>query len=182
MDCSPPGSSVHGIFQARVLGWGAIAFSDASQHANPNEGSSRVQEASRGADLSSPLPRPFLGPFPWQFPHPAPVGENQNLPSICILCDSVPRLLPEDLHMTLAKAPSSQQTRYSHPPCASSCPLEPPKVKWFTGVSHSQQVTATGTRMTVFRFMLQCVLHCIRLFPKHPGDDLPPSVCLTGGG
>ena len=23
MDCSPPGSSVHGIFQARVLGWGA---------------------------------------------------------------------------------------------------------------------------------------------------------------
>ena len=27
MDCSPPGSSVHGVFQARVLGWGAIAFS-----------------------------------------------------------------------------------------------------------------------------------------------------------
>ena len=27
-DCSPPGSSVHGIFQARVLEWVAIAFSD----------------------------------------------------------------------------------------------------------------------------------------------------------
>ena len=27
-DCSLPGSSVHGIFQARVLEWGAIAFSD----------------------------------------------------------------------------------------------------------------------------------------------------------
>ena len=27
MDCSPPGSSVHGIFQARVLEWSAIAFS-----------------------------------------------------------------------------------------------------------------------------------------------------------
>ena len=27
MDCSPPGSSVHGILQARVLEWGAIAFS-----------------------------------------------------------------------------------------------------------------------------------------------------------
>ena len=26
-DCSPPGSSVHGIFKARVLQWGAIAFS-----------------------------------------------------------------------------------------------------------------------------------------------------------
>ena len=27
MDCSLPGSSVHGIFQARVLEWGAISFS-----------------------------------------------------------------------------------------------------------------------------------------------------------
>ena len=30
MDCSLPGSSVHGIFQARVLEWGAIAFSGRS--------------------------------------------------------------------------------------------------------------------------------------------------------
>ena len=29
MDCSLPGSSIHGIFQARLLEWGAIAFSDA---------------------------------------------------------------------------------------------------------------------------------------------------------
>ena len=28
MDCSLQGSSIHGIFQARVLEWGAIAFSD----------------------------------------------------------------------------------------------------------------------------------------------------------
>ena len=28
MDCSLPGSSVHGIFQARILEWGAIAFSE----------------------------------------------------------------------------------------------------------------------------------------------------------
>ena len=28
MDCSPPGSSVHGILQARVVEWGAIAFSN----------------------------------------------------------------------------------------------------------------------------------------------------------
>ena len=28
MNYSPPGSSVHGVFQARVLEWGAIAFSD----------------------------------------------------------------------------------------------------------------------------------------------------------
>ena len=28
MDCSLPGFSIHGIFQGRVLEWGAIAFSD----------------------------------------------------------------------------------------------------------------------------------------------------------
>ena len=28
MDCSLPGSSAHGIFQARVLEWVAIAFSE----------------------------------------------------------------------------------------------------------------------------------------------------------
>jgi len=31
MDCRPPGSSAHGIFQARVLEWVAIAFSIWSQ-------------------------------------------------------------------------------------------------------------------------------------------------------
>ena len=33
MDCSLPGSSVHGIFQARVLEWGAIAT---GCHFSPN--------------------------------------------------------------------------------------------------------------------------------------------------
>ena len=30
MDCSPPGSSVHGISQARILGWVVISFSRGS--------------------------------------------------------------------------------------------------------------------------------------------------------
>ena len=34
MDCSPPGPSVHGIFQARGLEWVAIAFSDYSLQSN----------------------------------------------------------------------------------------------------------------------------------------------------
>ena len=34
MDCSLPGS-IHGIFQARVLGWGAIAFSSARIKTQP---------------------------------------------------------------------------------------------------------------------------------------------------
>ena len=32
MDCSPPGSSVHGILQARILEWIAIPFSRGSSH------------------------------------------------------------------------------------------------------------------------------------------------------
>ena len=32
MDCSPPGSPVHGILQARTLEWGAIPFSRGSSH------------------------------------------------------------------------------------------------------------------------------------------------------
>ena len=36
MDCSLPVSSVHGIFQARVLEWGAIAFSEAPDYQLPN--------------------------------------------------------------------------------------------------------------------------------------------------
>ena len=35
MNCSPPGSSIHGIFQARVLEWGAIGFS--IPNLSPNE-------------------------------------------------------------------------------------------------------------------------------------------------
>ena len=36
MDCSLPGSSIHGIFEARVLEWGAIAFSVSSHYVPPN--------------------------------------------------------------------------------------------------------------------------------------------------
>ena len=32
VDCSLPGSSVHGIFQAKVLEWGAIAFSSLNHY------------------------------------------------------------------------------------------------------------------------------------------------------
>ena len=35
MDCSLPGSSVYGIFQARVLEWGPIAFSSRPPHSPP---------------------------------------------------------------------------------------------------------------------------------------------------
>ena len=43
MDCSPPGSSAHGIFQARILEWVAISCS---------QGSSRIFDP--GIKLASP--------------------------------------------------------------------------------------------------------------------------------
>ena len=36
MVCSLPGFSVHGIFQARVLEWGAIAFSEVDEQIKPH--------------------------------------------------------------------------------------------------------------------------------------------------
>ena len=40
MDCSPPGSSTHGIFQAGLLEWGAVTFSGASWDHLPNAATS----------------------------------------------------------------------------------------------------------------------------------------------
>ena len=56
MDCSLPGSSVHGIFQARVLEWGAIAFS-VSHLGSPLKHSPSIS-------ISTPLhySRPSLSP------------------------------------------------------------------------------------------------------------------------
>ena len=42
MDCSPPGSSIHRIFQARVLEWGAISFSRGSSQSRDQTRVSRI--------------------------------------------------------------------------------------------------------------------------------------------
>ena len=57
MDCSLPGSSVHGIFQARVLEWGAISFSRGLH----NPGSEPRSPALQADALQSEPPgKPFL--------------------------------------------------------------------------------------------------------------------------
>ena len=52
MDCSLPGSSVHGIFHARVLDWVAIAFSryadDTTLKAKSEELKEPLEESERG--------------------------------------------------------------------------------------------------------------------------------------
>ena len=71
MDCSLPGSSVHGIFQARVLEWGAIAFSENTKERSTNRetkmsksdiGLTGVQE---GAGVGEGLKRTGEREFSW---------------------------------------------------------------------------------------------------------------------
>ena len=49
MDCSLPGSSIHGISQARVLEWGAIAFSVYAEYIRRNAG---LDEAQAGIKIA----------------------------------------------------------------------------------------------------------------------------------
>ena len=42
MDCSPPGSSVHGILQARILEWVAIPFSRESSQSRDQTQASHI--------------------------------------------------------------------------------------------------------------------------------------------
>ena len=75
MDCSPPGSSIHGIFQARVLEWGALAFSQ--WHSEPLMLTHRVMRPYGCLFVPPEVLTPVLGPsfvlfsqaFPLSFSH-----------------------------------------------------------------------------------------------------------------
>ena len=62
MDCSLPGSSVHGIFQARVLEWGAIAFSAQINclHTTPTKGWANHLSSPSGLTLDTALHSPHI--------------------------------------------------------------------------------------------------------------------------
>jgi len=54
IDCSPPGSSVHGISQAKILEWGAISFY-------------RARQGSRNTVFPCPPTEPpSVAPFAWR--------------------------------------------------------------------------------------------------------------------
>ena len=61
MDCSLPGSSVHGIFQARVLEWGAIAFSEVIGYPLPYSQASLVVQTVKNAPAMQETWVLFLG-------------------------------------------------------------------------------------------------------------------------
>ena len=55
MDCSPPGFSVHGILQARILEWVAISFSRGSSYLGMEPGSPALQADSLPFELQESL-------------------------------------------------------------------------------------------------------------------------------
>ena len=83
MDCSLPGSSVHGIFQARVLEWDAIAFSKENitkpqieQHSITHMTNMPQNGQSQGFLGGSVVKNPPVnagdrfGPWAWKIPQP----------------------------------------------------------------------------------------------------------------
>ena len=62
-DCSLPGSSVHGIFQARVLEWVAIAFSNTAKGVGSIlDWGTKIPEVEQCGQKKKRLPS-----FPWEF-------------------------------------------------------------------------------------------------------------------
>ena len=75
-DCSPPGSSVHGILQARILEWVAISFSNAGKGKVKGKLLSRVRllATPRTAAHQAPLSMGFSRQEYWSgWPLPSPV-------------------------------------------------------------------------------------------------------------
>ena len=84
MDCSLPGSSVHGIFQARVLEWGAIAFSVEGSAAAAAAAAKSLQSCPTLCDPigGSPPGSPVSGilqarTLEW-LPFPSPMHESEK--------------------------------------------------------------------------------------------------------
>ena len=68
MDCGPPGSSIHGIFRARVLTWGAIAFSGSECQGMTNVSDGLVSSVDQGFSNFHVLPYHLRSLVRIQFP------------------------------------------------------------------------------------------------------------------
>ena len=87
MDCSPPGSSVHGIFQARVLEWVGISFSNAWKWKVKVKSLSRVPlfKTPWTAAHQAPPSMGFSRPEYWSgVPLPSPLLVPSENPRCCV--------------------------------------------------------------------------------------------------
>ena len=69
MGCSPPGSSVHGIFQARILEWVAMPSSKGSSWPRDRTHVSCVSSVAGGFFTVDPPGQPQLPPILMRWPH-----------------------------------------------------------------------------------------------------------------
>ena len=72
LDCSPPGSSVHGILQARILGWVAISFS---------KGSSQSRDQTQDSCIAGKFFTDWATRETWIWAHPIITGSQQQFGS-----------------------------------------------------------------------------------------------------
>ena len=79
MDCSLPGSSFHGIFQARVLEWDAIAFSHMHYAMLSHFSHVQLCVTPQTAAHQAPPPLGFSRREHWSgLPFPSPMHESEN--------------------------------------------------------------------------------------------------------
>ena len=101
MDCSLPGFSIHGIFKARVLEWGAIAFSKSGLKTPIQcQFSLELARCSNSISHSNKLYFPLILSPVWKFfPNPgteprSAALQTDSLPSepLCLVAQSCPTL------------------------------------------------------------------------------------------
>ena len=79
MDCSLPGSSIHGIFQARVLEWSAIAFSEEKPLEKWSLSCVRLFGTPWTVAYQAPLSLGFFRQEHWSgLPFPSPMHESEK--------------------------------------------------------------------------------------------------------
>ena len=80
MDCSPPGSSVHGMFQARVLEWGAIVFSHILHKTHSWYKKQKTHPSLPHPPSSAYLSRLICCPSRWKLCHLNSTAEGSHQP------------------------------------------------------------------------------------------------------
>ena len=122
MDCSPPGLSVHGIFQARILEWVAITFS---------RGSSRLRNQTLVSCIASSPPALLVDSLPTEPPYWMAImcpGTEAVQCSVMVIgleshCqDSSPELLKLVLCPWTNYLKNKQQTYLFLAVCSTQCP------------------------------------------------------------
>ena len=106
MDCSPQGSSVHGILQARILEWVAISFSN-----NKRESAIIMHTC-----LPSGIPLPSLHPIPpghCRMPDWAPCAHSDFSPAIHLKPESISLVMLFSPFIPLSPSPTVSTSLFS---------------------------------------------------------------------